>query len=385
MPATDSAIYLDYGATTPVDPRVLDQMLPYFTERFGNPGSHAYQRGRDAEAVVVEARNQVANLIGASPTELTFTAGATESNNLALKGIASAWDNDCSLIISATEHPSIMQTARFLQNLGVRVTVLPVGSNGRPDPEALRSLLGADRVLVSIMHANNETGVVNPIERIAQVCREEGALFHCDAAQTTGKVPIDLSSLNVDLLSLSAHKFYGPKGVGALYVRRRTPKTRVEILLHGGQQEQGLRSGTLNVPGIVGLGAAAEIALGELGSEATRLQSLRDRMLNTFRTEVGRVELNGCPEHRLPGQLNLSFQDVGAEHLQFAVRDRVELSAGSACSTGTPGPSASITALGLSDDRIHGAIRIVLGRFTTSDDANTATQVIAAAVRSIRG
>jgi cysteine desulfurase len=384
MPGPNPAIYLDYGATTPVDPRVLEEMLPHFCDRFGNPGSRMYGRGQDAESAVSDARDHTVSLLGARPPEITYTAGATESNNLALKGIAAGWGNDCTLITSATEHPSVMQTARYLGSIGVELIILPVQSDGRVDPEELRSHLGGDRVLVSIMHANNETGVVNPIAEIAAVCYDEGAVFHCDASQSAGKLPIDLEETPIDLLSISAHKFYGPKGVGALYVRRRNPATRVEILVHGGNQERGLRSGTLNVPGIVGMGCASRIAEEELESEAERQKRVRDQVFETFESDVGGVSMNGCSVNRLPGHLNVSFDGVGAEHLQYFVKDRVELSAGSACSTGSQGPSASITALGISGDRAYGAIRLVFGRFTTEEHARTAASVVGSAVLEIR-
>ena len=382
-PAT-SPIYLDYNATTPVDPRVLERMLPYFCQDFGNSGSRIYGRGLKAEAAIEAARAELASLIGARPLEITFTSGATESNNLALLGVAEAWEHDCHLVVSSAEHPAVLAPARHLATRGVRLTVLPVESDGRVSPDRLRSVLDDDRTLVSIMHANNEIGVLNPVSELAAVCRERGALFHCDASQSIGKVPFDLAQVDADLVSLSGHKFYGPKGVGALVVRRRRDRIQLRARVHGGGQERDLRPGTLNVPGIVGLGAAAAVAGEELEQESARLTRMRRRFLAELRSRLDGVTLNGSEEHRLPGALHLGFEGLSAESLQFTLQPVVELSAGSACSTGSTRPSHVLQAIGLSDADARRAIRLALGRFTSDEDASTALDEIVAAVGRCR-
>ena len=389
-------IYLDHAAPTPVDKRVLEAMLPYFGARFGNPGSRAYGRGLDAEAAVEEARRQVASLIGARPVEITFTGGATESNNLALLGLVGSWGaSRARLIVSAIEHPAVLETARHLESQGAELHLLPVDQNARVRLEALEELLQEDterQTLVSVMHANNETGTVQPVAEVGRLCRR-GAIFHCDASQSVGKIAVDVGEMGADLLSLSAHKCYGPMGVGALYVRRRRPRLPIRPLFHGGGQERGLRPGTLNLPGVVGLGAAAELASQLLESESERLRKLSDRLLGSLRRggglhqgglHQGGVQLNGCTRHRLPGTLNLSFEGIPAERLQQAVKDRLEISTGSACSTGKVGPSHVIRALGLPEARAAGALRLALGRSTSEQDVEDTAQILVSAVTELR-
>ncbi|MCH9646856.1 MAG: cysteine desulfurase [Deltaproteobacteria bacterium] len=382
------AVYLDYAATTPVDPEVLEEMLPYFSQHFGNPGSRIHSRGLTAETAVDTARERVASLLGARPLEITFTSGATESNNLALVGVAAAWNYDCDLLISASEHPSVAAVAQGLVDKGVRLQILPVGTDGRVSPGALdktlETLSHRSHVLVSVMHASNETGVIHPVEEIGALCRRHGAVFHCDASQSVGKIPVKVNEIGADLLSLSAHKFYGPKGVGALYVRRQKPRIPLLAQANGGAQERGLRSGTLNVPGIVGMGVAATVALQRLAPESAELRRLTRLMVACLREHLSGVEVNGSLAHRLPSFLNLSFADVPAERLQQAIRPLAEISAGSACGTGKIGPSPGLLALGLPASRADGAVRIVLGRFTTEDDVHRAIDAIVPAVLQTR-
>ncbi len=384
----EEPVYLDYAAATPVDPQVLEAMLPYFSQHFGNPGSRVHGRGLTADDAVVRAREQVASLLGARPVEVVFTGGATESNNLALTGMAEAWHHDCDLVVSATEHPSVLEVARSLQGRGARLTILPVQQDGRVDPqvveESLTVLPHPQRTLVSVMHANNETGVVNPVEAIGAVCRRFGAVFHCDASQTVGKVPVDVASMGADLLSLSAHKLYGPKGVGALVVRRRKPRLPLLPQIHGGAQERGLRSGTLNVPGIVGLGAAAAVAAERMEEDGAEMLRLRKLMVACLSERLDQVEVNGSAEHRLPGHLNLSFGGVPAERLQLAIRPVAEVSTGSACSTGKAGPSEGLLALGLPAAQAEEAFRVALGRFTTEDEVHRAMDAMVPALERIR-
>jgi cysteine desulfurase len=373
-------IYLDYQSTTPVDPRVLEAMLPWFTERFGNPGSVTHSYGREAEAGVERARAQVAALIGAEAREIIFTSGATEANNLALKGAARFHRDERDHIVTlATEHKCVLESARALEREGSRVTILPVEPDGLVDLATLEAALGERTGVVSVMAAHNEIGVLQSLAEIGALCRARGILFHTDAAQAFGKIPLDVDAMAIDLLSISGHKTYGPKGVGALYVRRR-PRARVAPLLDGGGQERGLRSGTLPTPLIVGLGEAAEIAGNEMPGEAERLLALRERFLSAIRAAVPSVRLNGDPVRRLPANLNLTFPGIGALELIEACPG-LALSTGSACTAAEVEPSYVLRALGISDELGRSSLRIGLGRFTSERDVDFAVDALSAAVR----
>jgi cysteine desulfurase len=377
-------IYLDYHATTPVDPSVLKAMLPYFCDRFGNAASRSHKFGWDADAAVERAREQAASLIGASGNEIVFTSGATESNNLAIKGVLHAHaDRPRHVITTAIEHKSVLDTCRSLAAAGCRVTCLPVDTAGRVDPDDVRRAIAADTVLVSIMAANNEVGAIQPLAEIGAITRERRVLLHSDAAQAAGKIPLDVKTLGVDLLSFTAHKMYGPKGVGALYIRRRA-RVALAPILEGGGQERGLRSGTLNVPGIVGLGRAAEINAAELPVESARLGALRDRLYEALRTKVSGVGLNGSLERRLPHNLSVHFTGVAGESILLAVDD-IALSSGSACSSGTVEPSYVLKACGIEDDLALSSIRFGLGRFTTEEEIDYAVEKVSAVIQHLRG
>jgi cysteine desulfurase len=377
-------IYLDYHATTPVDPSVLKAMLPYFCDRFGNAASRSHKFGWDADAAVERAREQAASLIGASGNEIIFTSGATESNNLAIKGVLHAHaDRPRHVITTAIEHKSVLDTCRSLAAAGCRVTCLPVDTAGRVDPDDVRRAIAADTVLVSIMAANNEVGAIQPLAEIGAITRERRVLLHSDAAQAAGKIPLDVKTLGVDLLSFTAHKMYGPKGVGALYIRRRA-RVALAPILEGGGQERGLRSGTLNVPGIVGLGRAAEINAAELPVESARLGALRDRLYEALRTKVSGVGLNGSLERRLPHNLSVHFTGVAGESILLAVDD-IALSSGSACSSGTVEPSYVLKACGIEDDLALSSIRFGLGRFTTEEEIDYAVEKVSAVIAHLRG
>ncbi|MBI2962456.1 MAG: IscS subfamily cysteine desulfurase [Deltaproteobacteria bacterium] len=381
-------IYMDYHATTPVDARVLEAMLPFFRENFGNPASRNHPYGWDAEAAVEHAREQVARTIGAGGgKEIVFTGGASESNNLAIKGVLEFHrDKGNHLVTCATEHRSVIDTCRSLERRGLaRLTVLPVDGYGRVDPRAVDAAITPQTVLVSIMFANNEIGTIHPVAEIGQVAKRRGVPFHTDATQAVGKVPVDVEAMGIDLLSLSAHKICGPKGAGALYVRARNPRVRLLPLIEGGGQERGLRSGTLNVPGIVGLGRACEIAAEAMPEEAPRLASLRDRLQRTLTSALDRVVLNGHPTERLPGNLNLSFRFVESESLLMALNREVALSTGSACSSATLEPSYVLRALGQGDDLAHASVRFGLGRFTTGEEVDVVAARVVAEVRRLRG
>jgi len=375
-------IYLDYHATTPVDPRVLDAMLPYFTERFGNAASRSHAFGWDANAAVERAREQAAFLIGASGNEIVFTSGATESNNLAIKGVVHAHTGPRHVITTAIEHKSVLDTCKSLSAAGCRVTCLPVDSDGRVDPEAVRRAIADDTVLVSVMGANNEVGSIQPLAEIGVITAERGVLLHTDAAQAAGKIPVDVKALGVDLLSFTAHKMYGPKGVGALYIRRRA-RIALAPILEGGGQERGVRSGTLNVPGIVGLGRAAEINAEELPTESVRLARLRDRLYDALRRNLPGVGLNGSLDRRLPHNLSLHFTGVPGESILLAIDD-IALSSGSACASGTIEPSYVLKACGIADDLALSSIRFGLGRFTTDEDVDYAAEKMGAVIRQLR-
>jgi len=377
-------IYMDYHATTPLDERVLAAMMPYLTEKFGNAASRNHSFGWEAEAAVEAAREQIASLIGASAKEIIFTSGATESDNLALKGVAELYrERGNHIITQVTEHKAILDTCKRLEKHGYRVTYLPVKEDGLIDLEDLKQVIDDQTILVSIMAANNEIGVVQPFREIGKICHERGVLFHTDGVQAVGKIPVDVIADNIDLLSLSGHKIYGPKGVGALYVRRRNPRVQIAAQIDGGGHERGMRSGTLNVPGIVGLGKAAEIAKAEMEEEGSRLQGLRDRLKAKLEAELDYVHVNGSWEHRLPGNLNMSFVYVEGESLLMGVND-IAVSSGSACTSATLEPSYVLKALGLGDDVAHSSIRFGLGRFNTEAEVDYVAAKVIDVVKKLR-
>lgn len=377
-------IYLDNHATTPVDPRVLEAMLPYFTEKFGNAASRNHSYGWEAEQAVERARQQIAELIGASPKEIIFTSGATESDNLAIKGVAEMYaERGDHIITVVTEHKAVLDTCKHLEKQGRRVTYLPVDREGLIDLDELRRAITDRTVLISVMWANNEIGVLQPIREIGRIARERGVLFHTDATQAVGKVPVNVEQDNVDLMSLSAHKMYGPKGVGALYVRRKNPRVQLAAQMDGGGHERGMRSGTLNVPGIVGFGEACAICHREMAEEARRLQELRDRLKDRLLAELDEVYVNGSLEHRLPNNLNMSFAYVEGESLMMAMKD-VAVSSGSACTSATLEPSYVLKALGVGDDLAHTSIRFGLGRFNTPEEIEYVADRVIEAVRRLR-
>jgi cysteine desulfurase len=377
-------IYMDYHATTPVDPRVLEAMLPYLTTEFGNPAIHTHPFGWHAAEAVERARKQVATLIGATAKEIIFTSGATESNNLAIKGVARAYrDRGDHVITAATEHHAVLDSCRCLQEEGFRVTCLPVGSDGLIDLGDLERAITSTTILVSVMAANNEIGVIQPIGEIGRITKRHGVLFHTDCAQAAGRIPLDVGAMQIDLLSMSAHKMYGAKGVGALYVRRQDPPVGMSPQIHGGGHERGVRSGTLNVPGIVAFGQAAEICRRELPAEQDRLRALRDRLLDGLRASVPDIRVNGSLEHRLAGNLNVSFFGVAGRPLLLALSD-VAVSSGAACSSGAGEPSHVLTAIGLDADRAHASIRFGLGRFNTEEEVDYVITQIQEVVQQLR-
>jgi cysteine desulfurase len=376
-------IYLDYQATTPCDPRVVEAMLPYFTERFGNPHSRNHYYGWEAEEAVEKAREEVATLIGADAKEIVFTSGATESNNLAIKGVAyfnRAKKNH--VITVVTEHKCVLDSCRHLEQDGFQVTYLPVQKNGLIRLEDLEAALTEQTVLVSVMAANNEIGVIQPLAEIGALCRKHGVFFHTDGAQAVGKIPLDVDAMNIDLMSISGHKIYGPKGIGALYVRRR-PRVRLQALINGGGQERGMRSGTLPTPLCVGLGEACRIAGEEMVAEAARLTALRERFLDGIRARLPETYLNGDALLRLPGNLNISFAFVEGEGLMMGVKD-IAVSSGSACTSASLEPSYVLRALGVDAEMAHTSLRIGLGRFTTEAEVDYAIDHIAEAVSRLR-
>ena len=382
--AGDKPIYLDYQASTPCDPRVFAAMRPYFEADFGNPHSVHHAQGRSAEAAVENARAQVADLIGAEPREIVFTSGATESNNLAVKGVARFHKaRKPHVISSTTEHKCVLECLRRLETEGVRVTRLPVGPDGLIDLDQLAAAITEETSLVSIMAVNNEIGVIQPIAEIGALCRARGVNFHTDAAQAVGKIPIDVEAMQIDLLSISGHKVYGPMGIGALYLRRR-PRVRLEPLFDGGGQERGVRSGTVPLPLAVGLGATCAIARAEMAEEAARLSALRRRLIESVQSRLTGVRLNGHPAQRIPGNLNLSFEGVNGEALIEAMPE-LAVSSGSACTSASVEPSYVLRALGLPDDLAGAAVRIGLGRFTTEAEVDAAADTIVAAVTRLRG
>jgi cysteine desulfurase len=376
-------IYLDNHATTPLDPRVLDAMLPYLTSKFGNAASHSHSFGWEAEGAVEAARLQVAALIGASPAEIVFTSGATESDNLAVKGVAEACgDRGDHIITVVTEHKAILDSCKRLEKYGRRVTYLPVKSDGLIDLDQLKSAITDRTILVTIMAANNETGVLQPVEEIGRICRERGVVFHSDAVQAMGKLPLDVNKLNMDLASLTGHKCYGPKGCGALYVRSHA-SVRVAPLIDGGGHEHGMRSGTLNVAGIVGFGKACEIAKQEMEEESCRIAGMRNRLRDRFLAELDHVQINGHMEHRLPGNLNISFLHTDGEALMTSISE-IAVSSTSACSSGSTAGSYVLKALGLSDAAAGCAVRFGVGRFNTESEIDYAAGRVIDSVKKLR-
>ncbi len=377
-------IYMDNHATTPVDPRVLEAMLPYFTERFGNAASRNHSFGWQAEEAVETARKQIAQLIGGTAKEIVITSGATESDNLAIKGVAEMYRQKGNHIITVvTEHKAVIDTCKHLEKAGFEVTYLPVGKDGLVDLDQLRAAITDRTILVSVMAANNEVGVLQPIAEIGKLARERGVLFHTDAVQAAGKVPFDVNALNVDLASLSAHKMYGPKGVGALYVRRKNPRVLLAPIIDGGGHERGMRSGTLNVPGIVGFGKAAELCRVEMAQESARVGGLRDRLNAILHKELDEIYVNGSLEHRAPNNLNVSFAYVEGESLLMGMSD-IAVSSGSACTSATLEPSYVLKALGTGDDLAHSSIRFGLGRFNTEEEVDYVINRVTEVVRRLR-
>ena len=381
--AINLPIYLDYAATTPVDPRVAEKMIPYLTQHFGNPASRSHQFGWQTEKAVEEAREQVADLVNADPKEIVWTSGATESDNLAIKGAAHFYqDKGKHIITSKTEHKAVLDTCRHLEREGFEVTYLDPEPNGLIDLKQLVAVLRDDTILVSIMHVNNEVGVVSDITAIGEITRARDILFHVDAAQSAGKVPIDLQKMKVDMMSFSAHKIYGPKGIGALYVRRKNPRVRLEAQMHGGGHERGMRSGTLPTHQIVGMGEAFRLAKMEMATENERVKRLRDRLWDGLK-DMEEVYLNGDLERRLPGNLNVSFNFVEGESLIMALKD-LAVSSGSACTSASLEPSYVLRALGRNDELAHSSIRFSLGRFTTDEDIEHTIPLIRSKIEKLR-
>ncbi|NOU33727.1 MAG: IscS subfamily cysteine desulfurase [Polyangiaceae bacterium] len=378
-------IFMDYHSTTPMDPRVLEEMLPYFTEKFGNAASRNHAFGWVAEEAVEHGRERIAKLINAqSEKEIVFTSGATESNNLALKGVAEFYkDKGNHIITTVTEHKAILDTCKRLEKEGFTVTYLEVGTDGRVDPAHVAAAITDKTILVSIMFANNEIGTVQPLEEIGKITRAKGVLFHSDAVQGVGKVDFDVQKMNLDLVSITAHKMYGPKGVGALYVRRSKPRVRLVAQMDGGGHERGNRSGTLNVPGIVGFGKAAEIMMQEGKAESARILGLRERLRNKLSAALDEVYVNGTLEHRLAGNLNISFNFVEGEAMMMAIKD-VAVSSGSACTSASLEPSYVLRALGVGDELAHSSIRFGLGRFTTEEEVDYVAELVIAKVNKLR-
>jgi cysteine desulfurase len=376
---------MDYHSTTPVDPRVLAEMLPYFTETFGNAASRSHVFGWKAEESVEYARERIAKLIGAqSEKEIVFTSGATESDNLALKGVAEFYkDKGNHIITTVVEHKAVLDTCKRLEKQGYTVTYLGVGKDGRVDPDDVKKAITDKTILASIMLANNEVGAVQPLEQIGKITREKGVLLHTDAVQGIGKIPFDVQKLNVDLASITAHKMYGPKGVGALYVRRSKPRVRLVAQMDGGGHERGMRSGTLNVPSIVGFGKAADIMCTEGAEESARLFALREKLRTFLQKNLDEVYVNGSLEHRLPGNLNISFNFVEGEGLMMAIKD-IAVSSGSACTSASLEPSYVLRAMGLGDELAHSSIRFGLGRFNTEEEVDYVGKLMVDKVNKLR-
>lgn len=376
-------IYMDYQATTPMDPRVLEEMLPWFVEKFGNPASRSHAFGWEADMAVEQAREQVAQLLGADSREIVFTSGATESDNLAIQGVARFYQEKGRHIITlVTEHKAVLDTCRHLEAEGFQVTYLPVQKNGLVDLEQLAAAITDQTILVSIMAANNEIGVIQPLAEIGRLCRQKKVLFHCDAAQGAGKMVLNMDAMQIDLLSLSGHKLYGPKGIGALYVRRR-PRVRIKPIIHGGGHERGMRSGTLPTPLLVGLGKACALSAAEMVEENRRVLALRDRLQQGICSQLTHVEINGDLEHRLASNLNISFNFVEGESMMMAIKD-VAVSSGSACTSASLEPSYVLRALGVSEEQAHTSIRFGLGRFTTEEEVDFVIKTVVHAVNRLR-
>ena len=378
-------IYFDNQATTPVDPRVLEAMLPYFTEHFGNAASRSHAFGWVAEEAVERAREQVARLIGArNPKDIVWTSGATEATNLAIKGVAESYrQKGDHFVTQKTEHKATLDTLKHLEKQGFRVTWLDVDSEGRVNPEDVRAAITDKTLLVSVMLANNEVGTIQPVADIGRICRERGVFFHCDAVQGAGKIPFNVDDACVDLASLSGHKIYGPKGVGALYVRRDKPRVQITAQIDGGGHERRMRSGTLTVPGIVGFGRACELCAQEMDEESARVAALRDRLEKGLFENIDLLRLNGCRAHRLPGNLNVSFPYVEGESLMMALKD-VAVSSGSACTSASLEPSYVLTAMGVPDEMAHTSIRFSLGRFNTAEEVDHVVRLAIEKVRKLR-
>ncbi len=377
-------VFMDYHSTTPVDPRVLETMLPYFSEKFGNAASKNHSFGWNAEDAVAKAREQIAHLISCNTKEIVFTSGATESNNLSLKGVAGMYREKGNHIITAvTEHKAILDTTKRLEKEGFEVTYLPVGTDGLIDLEALKAAITHQTILISIMLANNEIGVIQPVAEIGKIAKEKGIIFHCDAAQGVGKIPVNVDEMGIDLMSFSGHKIYGPKGVGGLYVRRKKPRVRLSAMMDGGGHERGMRSGTLNVPSIVGLGEACAICETEMEQENLRLAKMRNKLQNYIMSELDEVYLNGHPEKRLAQNLNISFAYVEGESLMMGLKE-IALSSGSACTTATLEPSYVLRALGVGSDLAHSSLRFGLGRFTTDEEIDYVGKRVVEAVNRLR-
>jgi cysteine desulfurase len=382
-PVIHFPIYLDYQSTTPVDPRVMDAMMPYFMQKFGNPHSRSHSFGWESEAGIEQARSDIARLIGASEKEIIFTSGATESNNMAIKGVGRFYkDKKNHIITVVTEHKCVLDSCRHLEKEGFDVTYLPVQKDGLIDLEQLKAAIKDTTLLVSIMAINNEIGVIQPLKEIGALCRERGIFFHTDAAQAFGKIPLNVEELNIDLLSISGHKIYAPKGIGALYVRRR-PRVRMDALINGGGQERGMRSGTVPTPLAVGLGKAAEIASKEMGEEAERIRRLSDRFTDAILDGVPDVYLNGHREHRWPGNINVSFAYIEGESMIMAIKD-LAVSSGSACTSASLEPSYVLRALGVSEELAHTSIRFGIGRFTTEAEVDAAIGIVKNSIDRLR-
>jgi cysteine desulfurase len=375
-------IYMDYNATTPIDSRVLEAMIPYFTEHFGNPHSRSHKFGWEAEEACEKARASVARLIGANPKEIVFTSGATEANNIAIKGVARFYRDQKKHIITAqTEHKCVIESCRQLANDGFDITYLPVQENGIINLDDLRAAIREDTLLVSIMAVNNEIGVIQPLKEIGEICRSKGVFFHTDAAQAFGKMPLDVEEMKIDLMSISGHKIYGPKGIGALYMRRK-PRVRLDSIISGGGQERGVRSGTLPTPLVVGLGKAAEIAAKGMREDQAHIKKLSDKMINSL-MEIPEVYLNGDRNQRIPGNVNLSFSCIEGESMIGAIKD-LAVSSGSACTSSSLEPSYVLKAIGVDEELAHTSIRFGLGRFTTEEEVNHAIKLVKNAINKLR-
>jgi cysteine desulfurase len=377
-------IYMDYHATTPMDPRVFEAIKPYFMETFGNSASRNHSFGWEAEEAVEKSRKQIADLIGATPKEIVFTSGATESNNLALKGVAEMYaEKGNHIITAATEHKAVLDTCKRLEKHGIRVTYLPVQANGLVDLDMLKEAITDKTILVSIMYANNEIGVLQNMAEIGKIAKAKGVLVHTDATQAVGKVPVNVIKDNIDLMSMSGHKIYGPKGVGALYVRRKSPRVQITAQMDGGGHERGMRSGTLNVPGIVGLGEACALCQAEMPEESKRMAYLRDKLRGKLESQLDEVYVNGTMEHRVPNNLNISFAYVEGESLLMGIND-IAVSSGSACTSATLEPSYVLKALGAGDDLAHSSIRFGLGRFNTEEEVDYVADKVIDVVKKLR-